>query len=792
MLSEELKLHPVLARMLAARGITDIEEAKTFLHGEKDHFHDPFLLDGMHCAVSRIREALHSGQLIRVYGDYDADGVSSTALMTYLLRRLDARFDTYIPHRVKEGYGLNVKAIDLAKQSGVSLIITVDTGISAREQVAYAASLGIDIVVTDHHEPPELLPEAVAVVNPKKPGCPYPFKQLAGVGVAFKLAHALLGEPPLDLLEIAAIGTVADLMPLIGENRLIVKRGLARMQRSDFIGIQALLAVSGISSKEVTATHLGFSLAPRINASGRLEHAGDAVELLTTSDKERAEMIAASLDELNKERQRIVEELTEQALHTMREEDPESQHSVIVVAGEDWNVGVIGIVAAKLLERFYRPTIVLSIDPATGLAKGSARSIPGYDLHHALTCCAELLDHYGGHQAAAGMTVHRDRLDAFRSRLNELADEWLCEEQLVPVYQADAELGLGEVTVDFIRQIETLAPFGMSNPAPRFVLSDLHVTDRRALGRDGQHMKLALAAEAGLPAAASVEAIGFGRGSLLQHISATAKVDVLGELSINEWNGVRKAQIVIHDIRVPHVQVFDWRGSKQPIEQLAAASSGDGQGGAGRAVAIVVEAESPSKLLDPDRISCGLWAYAGGSGSGIVPLNAQARSEQFAEAEDVLLLSLPDRLDSLNGMLGRCGANRIYAAFADWDSDYAKLPSRDAFKQLYQVVVHRQSWTYGDVSFLKPLGRKLGLSESLIRFMLDVFTELDFILREGDMLRAAASPRKRDLSESRAYAGRLARSDVEQALVYTNSQQLTEWITSRLAAQPNRILEGTG
>ncbi|MFC3767389.1 single-stranded-DNA-specific exonuclease RecJ [Paenibacillus sp. GCM10012303] len=789
-LAKELKLHPVIAGMLVARGITDIGEAQRFLKGGKDHFHDPFLLDGMERAVERIRSALQAGEKIRVYGDYDADGVSSTSLMVHLLRRLGAEFDTYIPHRATEGYGLNVNAIDLAKQSGVSLIVTVDTGISAREQIAYATEIGIDVIVTDHHEPPELLPDAVAILNPKKPGCPYPFKSLAGVGVAFKLAHALLEELPEELLEIAAIGTVADLMPLVGENRVIVKLGLERMQDSAYVGIQALLDVSGAGDKEVTSTHLGFSLAPRINASGRLEHASDAVRLLTTDDPEEAELIATSLDLLNKERQRIVEEMTKEALDVLTRKDPDFSSRVIVVAAEGWNVGVIGIVAAKLLERFYRPVIVLAIDPATGLAKGSARSIPGYDIYQALTHTAGLLDHYGGHQAAAGMTIHRDRLDEFAAALNALAEQWLTAEDLVPLIQADADFTLVDVTVDIIRQIEALAPFGMGNPAPRFVLSGLSVQEKRALGKDKQHLKLMLT-EPGGSSPGTVEAVGFGRGAMLELISPTARIDILGELGINEWNGVRKPQIVIQDMRVPHVQVFDWRGAKMTVDKFADTCAAVRQepGGPGRE-AILVEAGAPSKLIDPDRISCGLWAMDGSLGA--IPLNAAAKSASLAEADDVLIVTLPDRLERLESALAVCRAKRIYAAFADWDRDYAALPSRDTFKALYQEAIRKGEWDERNISFLEPLRRKSGLSEGLIRFMLTVFEELQFIDKMGSVCKTTASPKKRDLAESPAYQSRQQRGEVEQVLVYSNAQQLTDWITDRLAVQSKRMMEVTG
>lgn len=787
-LGKEMKLAPVVAGMLIARGITNKEEAERFLHGGKDHFHDPFLLDGMEAAVARIRQALKEQAPIRVYGDYDADGVSSTALMTYALRRLGACFDTYIPHRQTEGYGMNVRAIDLAKESGVSLMITVDTGISAREQVAYAASLGIDVIVTDHHEPPELLPDAVAVINPKKQSCPYPFKSLAGVGVAFKLAHALLEEPPLDLLELAALGTVADLMPLEDENRAIVKLGLQRMQTSAFKGIRALLDVSGVTDKEVTAGHLGFSLAPRINASGRLEHADEALALLTTEDREEAERIAESLDELNRDRQRIVEEMTADAIAMFEEQERQGHQRVVIVAREDWNVGVVGIVAARILEKVYRPVIVLSIDRETGLAKGSARSITGYDMHRALTACSELLDHYGGHQAAAGMTLHRDHVPELRRRMDMLAEQWLTDDQLVPVMVADCALEMGDITIELIRQIGQLAPFGMGNPSPRFVFSDLHVKEKKALGRDKQHLKLLLADPARAEAA-PVEALGFGRGEWLDQVSATAKIDLLGELGVNEWNGVRKPQIVIQDMRIPHAQVFDWRAVKQAVSKfLSMPSSASSEQPGARA--IVVEANAPTRSLDPDRVACGLWAMD--AGRGAVPLNRAAAANQFELAEDVLLLALPDELAALERMLSGCRAKRMYAAFSDWDRDYAKVPSRDEFKALYKLLIAAASWTRNDPRFLSPLVRRLGLSESLLLFMMDVFEELGFMKTENGTTRIVPSPKKREFGESALYRTRLARQETEQTLVYATGEQLTEWVLSRISAQSKPMMEGIG
>lgn len=548
-LSAQLNIPPLVAKLLVQRGYKDKEAAEVFLQGGEDRLHDPYLLIGMKEAVDRIRQAADNGEFIRIYGDYDADGVSSTSLLIHVFRELGYTFDYYIPHRALEGYGLNTGAIDLAAADGVRLIVTVDTGISAYEQVEYAKSLGIDIVVTDHHEPPERIPEAVAVVNPKREDCPYPFKGLAGVGVAFKLATALMGRPPMEWTDIVSLGTIADIMPLTDENRVLVRAGLERLQNTGNIGFRALSEACGIELDQVTSTTVAFGMAPRINAAGRLDHAKRAVELLTTGDYDEAIRAASSLDVLNKERQRIVEgivkeaELQWQGKRDAAQAAARPEPAVIVLAGEGWNVGVIGIVASKILERYYKPVIILGIDPESGMCKGSARSIEGYDLHAALTECDELLDHYGGHQAAAGMSLHRDQLPAFEEKLSELAMEWLTEQDWIPKTAIDLVCSVGDASVHTIGQLALLEPFGAGNPSPRLLLQSAELSDYRTMGKDSRHLKLSLRS-----GRASLDAVGFGLGELSNQLQAGLPVDLVGELSINEWNGQRKAQLHIHDL----------------------------------------------------------------------------------------------------------------------------------------------------------------------------------------------------------------------------------------------------
>ncbi|MCR8634088.1 single-stranded-DNA-specific exonuclease RecJ [Paenibacillus radicis (ex Xue et al. 2023)] len=778
--AKELEIEPLLAQLLIVRGITEKEQAAAFLYGGTDRIHDPFLLDGMEKAVNRIRQALKNGEKIRVYGDYDADGVSSTALMVHLLKQLEASFDYYIPHRVLEGYGLNKAALAAAQEQGIHLIITVDTGISAVEEIAYARELGIDVIVTDHHEPPPLLPDAYAVINPKKPGCSYPFKQLAGVGVALKLAQALLGYWPEQLLEYAAIGTVADLMPLLDENRIIVKLGVKQMQSTSNSGIRALLDVAGIKPKDVNATHIGFALAPRINASGRLDKADHAVRLLITDDELEAENVAFDLDQLNKERQRLVEEMTKQAMSMMEEKKAAGiENKVIVLAHEDWNVGVIGIVASKIVDKFYRPTIILGIDKESGLAKGSARSIAGFDLYQALHHCGDLMKHFGGHQAAAGMTLEREHLPELEARLNVLAEEWLTPDDLLPLLQADLTCSLEEIGLKTIQQLEQLGPFGMGNPTPKFVLSNIKCQELRTIGKEHQHIKVTLQqSKAEAAAAATLDAVGFNKGTMIPWISSTATLDVIGELSINEWNGVRKPQMMIQDLRIPHIQLFDWRGASKlehKLSELADRLSG-AHTGEKKSPAILIFHQEGIALMDKFG-KLPVWRVDKSVKGGCIALNEQARQQSLESIYDLILYDLPEDLPQLAGaLLMAQNVQRVYAVFEGGDRNTGTLPSRDMFKTVYGAVQQQKVQRLPSASFLQVLSKRSGLSPTLIQFMLDVFMELGLINRTEDGYMPAVNTGKKELSLSLLYQRRQNGIEAEQTLLYSSAHELLQWL----------------
>ncbi|PCL94135.1 single-stranded-DNA-specific exonuclease RecJ [Paenibacillus lautus] len=775
-LAHDLSLPPIVASLMASRGIQSAEDGREFLYGTFELTHDPYLMQGMREAVPRIRKALEDREHILIYGDYDADGVSSTSLMIHLMRYLGASYDIYIPHRSNEGYGLHNHALDWAHQQGVSLVITVDTGISAVEQIAYANSLGIDVIVTDHHEPPEVLPEAYALINPKIPTCPYPFKGLAGVGVAYKLAQALVGDPPEEWLQIVSIGTIADLMPLTGENRVLVKHGIESMRKTRYEGIRSLLEVSGIHVEQVTAVNVAFSMAPRINASGRLDHAGRAVTLLTTEHREEAERLAWELDGLNKDRQQVVENIVQEALGMVQDRwRGQEIPPVIVLAGEGWNVGVVGIVASKILERFYRPVVILGIDPETGNCKGSARSIPGFDIYAALLSCKDVMDHFGGHPSAAGMSLHRDRLAAFEQGLHRYAEDALEAEHLIAVCEADLEASLSEVSVPILEQMEQLGPFGMANAVPKIVFRDVVIKDVRKIGKEGKHLKLRLQQKREV-----IDAISFGWGHLADILPVGSVVDVLGELSVNEWNGSRKVQLMIQDICAPYQQVFDYRGIKEPIREIQrwrAELEPHLRCPAVRSAVVYAKDSHPeikSQLYD----MC-LWVYD--RNAGIVPDNEIAASGSQEDTSVLFVLDVPETAEQLAAFMSAFhSVPNIFMLHPTRNlRERLQIPDREQFKKLYVSLAGLTSAPMPEKEVVARLQKQTSLSSRMLVKVLDVFEELAFIQRDQGQITFVPKPEKKPLDASRHFRELSDLADMEQHLLHAGTEQLTQWMTSR-------------
>jgi len=748
-LSDALGIRPLLAALLASRGHT-VEEAAFFLSDE-GVFHDPFQLKGMREAVDRIREALARNERLLVYGDYDADGVSSASLLIRLFRSLDANLTYRIPHRVRDGYGLHTHLLEEAKNDGVSLVVTVDTGISALEAAEAAKSLWLDLIITDHHQPPETLPDALAVVNPKRSDCPYPFKGLAGVGVAFKLAQALLGRVPEELAEWAALGTVADLMPLVGENRSIVKLGLERLRREPPPGFAALLRVAGALPGEMSANTIGFGIAPRVNAVGRLDSADDAVRLLVTDDPVEADDIARRLDALNKERQRMVETAAAEAIAIV--EARGGPEDGIVVASEAWNPGIIGIVASRLVETYYRPTVVIAIDPASGVGKGSARAIPGFHLYDALKTCEAMFDHFGGHESAAGLSLHRDSIERFAEAFRREAGSRLTPDMLVPVTNADAALSVKDITLEAIQELDKLAPFGMAHPAPVFAVRDAVVRSAAVIGKDRRHAKWKVT-----DGVRELDAVGFGIGDTVRRIAEGSRLSLIGELAVNEWNGRRTPQMIVKDVEVPHLQLFDWRDISSPAafkERWEAAGFGED---ARPAFLLGPDDEAPAALAPWWKLAPAYRLTAEGAPSAL-PINALARDRALGEATDWIVVSCPFPYERFHHILIQdTSLCRLYALSFGGRTQGASALDRDAMKRAYAVA--RTLPETGADEWIRAVAERATLDESAARRALRAFRELGFVAEGASprAVRLVTSPGKRDLSESPTFAAESARA----------------------------------
>lgn len=759
-LQKELAISPLVASLLVNRSIDSVEEARTFLFTNEQSFHDPFLLKDMEKAVTRIKTAIEQQEQIFVFGDYDADGVSSTAVLMKTLQDLGANVQYYIPNRFTEGYGPNEPAFRHAAECGVRLIITVDTGIAALHEAAVAKELGMDLIITDHHEPGPVLPDVLAIIHPKLADSTYPFRELAGVGVAFKLSHALYGFVPEHLLDIAVIGTIADLVSLTGENRLIAKAGIRKMKATKCVGLQALFKLTGVNPTTINEETIGFLLAPRINAAGRLESADIAVELLLTEDMDEATRIAEEMEDLNKQRQAIVNKITEEAIKEVDDHFPVSENSVLVIGKSGWNAGVIGIVASKLVERYYRPTIILSFDEEKGLAKGSARSIAGFDLFKNLSTCRDILPHFGGHPMAAGMTLKLDDVEELRKSLNALAAEQLTAEDFIPIVKIDSAVSLENIDLTSIEEMQMLSPYGVDNPKPKVMIENVGLSGLKKIGSEQNHLKLTLT-----ESQATLDGVGFGLGHLFDHISPNTKLSVIGELAINEWNNIRKPQIFLADLAVSSWQLFDYRGVKKRDKYLEAIPALNRKW-------IVFNQENVSIIPDYQNqdVIC-------------VETIEQAKICDIEE-KNVVLVDLPPSKEMVEHLFTRKQPDRIYVQFYKNDSDFfSTIPTRDHFKWFYAFLSKKGAFNIKQHGH--DLAKHRGWTKETIDFMSQVFFELDFVKINNGFISLTASASKRDLTESKTYQLKLAQFSLENDLLYSPYLQLKGWFDNVIQGSVN-------
>ena len=541
-LIDKYDLNLLLATILVNRNILETENLDKFLKPTRKDFHDPFLMPDMESAVNKILESIERKNKIIIYGDYDADGITSITVLKSFFKDIGIDVSTYIPNRLEEGYGLNKPAIEKIANEGYELMITVDCGISAIQEIDYANKLGIETIVTDHHEVGESLPNAIAIVDAKRKDNIYPCRDLAGVGVVFKLIQALSiklnlkEESYLKYLDIVCIGTISDIVPLIDENRVIAKLGLMLVNQTKNIGLKSLLLSSGY--KKIDSTTISFGVAPRINACGRMGHAEEALKLFLSNNLNEVQDLTKKLNDYNVKRQDIEKSIYEEALKQIEEKNL-GKNNMIVLAGENWHHGVIGIVASKITEKYFKPSILLCYEGEE--ATGSGRSIPGFDLHEALMKCLDHIEKFGGHSMAIGITVKRDEFPNFCKSIEQVAEDEHIEE-IMPIIQIDAKISLNDINKEMVESLQKLEPFGEGNKMPIFVIKNLKIDSIRAL-TEGKHLKLTLREGNNI-----VNAIGFNMGNLAEEYKIGDKIDVAGMLEINSFNGIDSVQINLKDI----------------------------------------------------------------------------------------------------------------------------------------------------------------------------------------------------------------------------------------------------
>lgn len=708
--AKKLGLEASVANLVYQRGIQTEEALRDFLEPSLDQLHDPYELHDMDKAVTRIRQAIENYEQILIYGDYDADGMTSASIVKEALEQLGAECQVYLPNRFTDGYGPNASVYKyFIENQGISLIVTVDNGVAGHEAIELAQSMGVDVIVTDHHSMPEVLPDAYAIVHPEHPEAEYPFKHLAGCGVAFKLATALLEEVQVELLDLVAIGTIADMVSLTGENRILVKYGLSVLKNTQRIGLQELFKIAGIQENEVDEEIVGFQIAPRLNALGRLDDPNPAIELLTGFDEEEARDIALMINQKNEERKEIVQKIYDEAKTMVDLNKP-----VQVLAGEGWNPGVLGIVAGRLLEELHQPVIVLNIE--NDLAKGSARSIEAVDIFEALDPHRDLFVAFGGHAGAAGMTLEASKLEALSQVLVAYIEDNQVDLSTKNELFLDEELSLPDLTLETLKNFEKLAPFGMDNKKPVFYLKDFKVENARTMGAGNTHLKLKIS-----QANVAFEVVAFGLGNLATEFSQTKNLELAVTLSVNKWNGQTSLQLMLVDARVNGIQLFNIRGKNAPLPE------------------------------------------------NVPVLRFSEEMPNLEKSRAVVVYDLPERLNQLKVIIQQGHFEAIYFKNEIAQPYYLTgFGTRDQFAKLYKTIYQFPEF---DIRYkLKELAAYLKIDSILLIKMIQIFEELDFVTIQDGVMQVNKKAEKKAIENSHIYQ-ELKKTVKEQELMALGTVQ---------------------
>lgn len=735
--SLDLKLTPIVKKILESKAITDKEDIEDLLKN-KQVMHDAWLMSDMKKAIDRINLAIDQNQKILVYGDYDADGVTSTTILVETLKALGAHVGWYIPNRFSEGYGPNEMAFKNAHEEGISLIITVDNGIQGHDEIQMIQDLGVDVIVTDHHEIGRTMPDAFAIVHPMHPGFDYPFKYLCGAGVAYKLAQNLLDEPPAHFLGLVAIGTVADLVSLTDENRTLVQKGLEVLNEHCPASIKAILKQAGYSDV-ITEETIGFIIGPRLNAVGRLEDAALAAELLMTDNDEEAEFLAEQVEFFNQERKDIVAQITEEAL-AAAEDQVKQGSKFLLLAQADWHEGVLGIVASKIVETYSLPTLILNIDEAQDHAKGSARSIEQVSMFEILNAHSDLISKFGGHHMAAGITMPIENIESLRQGLNDWMAQLASTTSLEPRKKIDVKVTETDITIKNIKDIQRLRPFGTDFSSPCFELEGVMVNQAKAIGQDKKHLKLVLGDS-------QLQAIFWQNGQLVKELGEQQPVNVIGTLQINEWNGFQSPQFMIQDLASNNLQILDYR-SKSKVSGFEQDSSN---------VAYLIHSKS-EKLGDN-------YYYYG---------------DTIEQSYDKYVFrDLPPSIQAIKTTLKTVDVSQIYLVLNHERSIYFEgMPKMATFKNCFKALATKKETNLAKEGM--QLCQFLNIQPSMLKFILKVFLDLEFIKDENGIIKMNSVSTKREIESSKYYQGRLDRIEVEKVLLYDDFANLKKWIKTEL------------
>ena len=733
---KKFNISPLLEKALVSKGYTTQTDIEHLLSKE-ELFHDPMLLSDMEKAVSRIHKAIENSEKILVYGDYDADGVTSTTILVKTLESLGAQVGWYIPNRFTEGYGPSEGAFRNAHDEDVTLIITVDNGVQGHHEIDIANELGIDVIVTDHHEFGTTKPNAYAIVHPMHPDFDYPFEYLAGVGVSYKLCKALKADLPDYFLGLVAIGTIADLVSLTDENRYMVKRGLNILNEKPSPGIKALLEVADYTD-EVSEQTVGFIIGPRLNAVGRLDDARLACELLMCEDSDEATFLAEEVDHFNTERKAIVETITEEAL-VLAQEQIDTNAQFLVLAKEDWNEGVLGIVASRIVEQYHLPTIVLNVDIEQNHAKGSARSIEQVSMFEFLQNNSELIQKFGGHHMAAGMTLDIDAIESLKKALNDEMYKLTEGKPLLPQLTVDSEIQVSDISVENIFDLERLRPFGTDISAPLFAVKNVQVNSVKGIGQSEKHLKLTLTDK-------NIAALHWNFGHLQHDITNETTINIAGSLNVNEWNGHQSPQIIVKDLELGNEHtVFDYR-SKNKQDSLKINQKD----------ALFVVNSTEEKLNDR-------YVFYGEG------------YERNVEA--CVLRDLPKDLDDLKITLNQVNADKYYLVFKGQSNSYFEgLPNEQKFKETYKALLSKAETNIQTEGM--QLCQFLKIKPDQLKFILNCFYELDFITINDGIIKVNKEAEKNSIQSAPLYQEKKRQIEIEKTLLYNDSQSLIKWIQS--------------